>query len=132
MVMLLNNDLLPRYNHTPLAYVSIVAANTSTTLYQVSPGNKARVKKLIVRNRTGVSGVLRLGYTSAAAAWVQVFPDLDALNGVTELYGEEHLPAYWWRETGYNLADIILRCSQGAADPTDVQVFAEIEEQGLS
>lgn len=115
---------------TPLAYASIIAANTTTTLYQISPGNTAKLRKLMVTNRTGGNGFLRLGYLNAAATFVQVFPDILLINGVDLELNEADLPNYWWRGTGYNLTDIVAQASVGAASPTDVQVFIEVFEKG--
>ena len=125
--MMLPEQQRPGTVHTPLVYTSMVAANTTYTLYQISPGNKARIKKIIVTNRTGANGYLRLGY----GAFTQVFPDILIINGVDLELTEDDLPEYWWRETGSSTTDIVAQSSVGAASPTDVQVFVEVEEVGL-
>lgn len=113
--------------HTPSAYASIIAANTTTILYQISPGCTARIKKIVVTNRTGGGGFLRIGI----GAFTQVFPDLLIPNALTTVYNEQDLPEYWFREFGSATTDIVAQASVGAASPTDVQVFVEVEEKGL-
>ena len=115
--------------HTPQAYLSIVAANTSQVLYPITVGNKAKIRTLWVCNRTGGGGFLRIGRT--LAGFVQVFPDLLVPAGVTVILSSEDLPDYWFREYNDSATDIIVRCSVGAADPTDVQVFCDVVEMGL-
>lgn len=110
---------------TPTAYASIVAALTTTTLYQITPGRQARITKIIATNRTGGNGFLRFGY----GAFTQVFPDLLMLAGIDMEWTEEELPEYWYRDTGSGTTDIVMQSTVGAASPTDVQVFAEIEQK---
>lgn len=115
--------------HTPAAYTSMVAATTSYTLYSITTGNKAKIRKLMVTNRTGTTGFLRIGRTSAS--FVQVFPDIWIPTGLTMILTQEELPDYWFREYGDAATDIIAQASVGAASPTDIQVFVSVIESGL-
>lgn len=114
--------------------VSVVAANVSTTLHALGAGKRATLKRIRWINRTGGNGFLRIGYTSLAAAFVQVHPDILMINGIDD---ELELPVCGNGPQGFSadttagtgsLGNLIVQSTVGAAAPTDVQLIGEVEE----
>ena len=114
--------------------ISIVVAATSTLGFTAN-GKKVVIKKVYWRNRSGANANLTIGYTTLAAAWVPVFPDIQMINGVDGGMEEEELPIMGNTPEGFipdttpvtgTLGDIILRSSVAGAAPADVQVTMEV------
>ncbi|MDD5539703.1 MAG: hypothetical protein PHG61_03325 [Candidatus Marinimicrobia bacterium] len=120
------------------SYISVIVAATSYVLWTLSLGKRAFVRKLVWCNRTGGNGMLRIGYLTLGAVFVQCSPDILMLNGVDGNLTEAQLPPWGNSAEGGFIADttlvtgtlgnIIVQCSVGGAAPADVQVSAEIEE----
>jgi hypothetical protein len=119
----------------------MVIANTSYTLYTkgTNENKKTRIKKIIWCNRTVGNGVLRIGYTTLGAAFVQVLPDIYMIGGsMTDVMHEEDIPQCGNAIDGFiastmpvtgSLGDIVAQASVAGAAPNDVQVRIEIEEE---
>ncbi len=106
---------------------SIIAANTSVTLYTPLIGQTCRLVKVHAINRTGGNGFLRFGRGN----FVQIFPDILLINLVESILHEEDLIDYWWGGQGAVTPDpVVIQASVGAAAPTDVQVMATLEIRG--
>jgi len=120
--------------------INILVAATSYTAWTLGLGRRAVIRKIRFHNRTGGNGVLRIGYTTLAAAFVQVLPDITMLNGLDDAWDEEHIPIGGNYPEGFaadttagtgTLGDIIIRSDVGGAIPNDVQVTLEVEEEPI-
>lgn len=109
--------------------IYIQAANTAQTMWSVSVGRKALLKKLIVFNRTGTDGLLNIGVGIAGTSYLQIFPLLKVFNGLDNIFEEEDLPDYWFN--GETSGNILMQCSVGGAIPLELQVFPEVVEVGF-
>jgi len=117
--------------------ISITIANTTTLLWTKSLGKTAIIRKLFWINRTAGAGYLRIGYTTLAAAWTQVSPDIWMVSLADgQLMGTE-LPIFGNYREGFQtdttavtgtLGHIQLRSTVAGVAPNDIQVYAEIEE----
>jgi len=108
---------------TPTAIVSIVAALTSTTLYQITTDRitTARIVKVWAANRTGADVQLRIGET-VAAVFTQRLPQLRLINADCLVLDEEQIPRFVFT------SDIVAQSTGAGAAPNDVQVMIEVEE----
>lgn len=118
----------PWVRKTPIAFVDLVAAATSGTLWATSTGRTACIKKLMVTNKSGSDIFLNVGIGIAGVSFTQIFPSLKIINGFDAEFSEQDLPEYWFGMTA--LGNILVQASAAGAIPNDVQVFAEIEEKG--
>jgi len=121
--------------------VSMIVANTSYTLYLkgTNENKKTRIKKITWCNRTAGNGVLRIGYTTLAAAFVQVLPDIYMIGGsMNDSMGPDEIPESGNGPDGFiadttagtgTLGNVIGQASVAGAAPNDVQVKIEVEEE---
>ena len=117
--------------------ISIVAADTSTLAWTLTPGTKTVIKSITAMNRTAGDGVLRIGYQTNGGVWVQVSTDLLILDGITAMMNEWDIPVMGNTVDGfcYDLTPVLgctgiiyLRSDVGGAAPLDVQVIMEIDD----
>ena len=104
------------------AQVSIVAAATSTTLYQLTTGRTGFVRKLLIVNRGAASAEVGIGET-VAAAWTQRLGPYQVPGNSHEVFPETEIPSFEFT------SDVIGRSSAAGADPDDVIVTLEVEER---
>ena len=112
---------------------SIVAATTTTMLYQITPARTAIIRKMWAINRNVASARLRIGSTDSATGGVggvftQRLPEILLLSGQDVEFGENDLPGYEFRRLEAVNTDIVAQSPQGAAAPNDVQIMVEVEE----
>ena len=117
--------------------VSVIAANTSYTLWLTSPHNKAVIRKIMAMNRTGAACYLNIGYLNLSATFVPVMPPIYLPNNIDVELEEHNIPQIGNTVDGFcadttastgTLGNIIIQCTAGAAAPNNVLVTAEIEE----
>ena len=120
----------------------VVAPSNATTLWTLSAGKRAVIRKIRWINRTVGLAFLRIGYDDRVAApggpnFVQVLPDILMVNGVDDHMTEEELPICGNMQEGFALdntaltgstGDIMAEASAAGAAPADVQVEIEVEE----
>lgn len=122
VLSLLHDDHPKGLLRTPASYASIVAAATTTTLYQISPNRFAKITKLFAYS--AVTCLLQIG----VGAFTQVFPDIKLLAGVDRIMTEDEFPEYWFGL--YAAGDITGQASVAAVSPNDVRVLVEVRETG--
>lgn len=120
--MLIQQEMTPGYRHVQGPYVSIVAAATPATIYTISPGREAKIRKIMVCNRNGASGYLQIG-TGLTVSFVQSIPDIFIGAGLDVEFTEDMIPALEFT------ANITAQTTVGAASPADVRVMIEVEEK---
>lgn len=110
----------PSENHSPTGLVTLTLATTTYTLYQISPGNTARIIK--IHAFSALAGLLNIGIS----AFTQVFPSIYLPAGIDVRIPVDEIVAYWFRELGSATTDIVAQCSVAGAT-----CFVEVEEKGL-
>lgn len=122
----------------------VVAPSNASTLWLLSPGKRAIIKKIMWINRTGGGGFLRIGYDDRVAPvagpnFTQVLPDILMVAGVDGAMREEDLPICGNTREGFavdttantgTVGNIMAESSVGGAAPNDVMVEIEVEEIG--
>ena len=101
--------------------VSIVAALTSTTIWTLSTGRTAKLRKLTILNRTANAILLEIGET-VLGAFTPRLPQLYCPAGVTVLLQETEIPGFIFESS------IIAQASAAGAAPADVRVTPEVAE----
>ena len=102
--------------------VANVAATTPITLYQVTTGKTAILKRLLGFNGQGANVLLEIG--TGLAPFVRRLPRIQLIAGTHENLGELDIPQVEFS------ADITMQVSAAGAAPADVQIVCEVEEIG--
>jgi len=137
-----------RKSSGPISLIAISAGDGGAIANDVlawilSTGRRAKLRKIMWRNRTGGNGNLLVGYadrTVAGALFRQVLPSILMVNGVDGEMGEAEIPISGNTPEGFfnnttvptgSTGDIYLGtdCALVGAAPGDVQVVIEVEEE---
>ena len=102
------------FRHPP-AHVQIVAANTSTTIFRVTPNFTAWLVGIHVANRNTASTLITIG----TGDFTQVLPTIGPIiAGFDEMI--------WLMPTDFEQNDIVARASAAAAANNEVEIMAYV------
>jgi len=125
----------PKSGNAPLVTTGAVA--NGTLLHSLRPGRTCKITKICAYNNTGANLPLLLGTRdrSVAPLFVQLLPDLVALNGLDSEWGEEDLPAVEFAAdvaalAAGRLGDIYVVAGTVAAPVAAVIISIEVQEKG--
>lgn len=109
----------------------------TTTISGAVVPRTGRIVKIVAYNNTGANVTLLFGTNDRAAvpAFVQLLPDLVAINGLENIWLEEDIPAVEWASDTSLLAagrtgDIYVVAGTVAVPVAGVLVSIEVEEYG--
>jgi len=116
--------------------ISVVAAATTTAVYTLTGTQLGIIRKIMWFTNQAGNPTLQVGYTTLAAVWTPVMPDIYMLTGIDGELDEANLPVAGNTIQGFQIdatlvtgfAGIIaVRASAAGAAPNDVRVRVEIE-----
>lgn len=106
----------------PTALVSIVAANTNTTLYSLTAGRTCFLRKLMIYNRSGGTALLSIGTADSVGVFTAQLPLQSVANNAGLNLTEDQLVEYEFTSS------VVVRSNSAAASPNEVQAQGEVEE----
>ncbi len=120
-----------------LIRVTFANIGISIVIWNLSPGKRAIVRKIMWYNNTGGAGILSIGYLNLTPAFVQALPQIRMVNATHDFMSEDELPIFGNMPQGFmadttavtgSLGNIVIQSSVGGAPGVDAQIELEIEE----